>query len=163
MGGTTMELRSYWRIIARRWWLPVGLTLLTGILTLVMQKPWQERPAAYSATMRFNVGVQPERIPGVYTYDRYYTLLTSEYLVDDLGEIVKSGLFAGAVSKRLADRSFGAVEIGTQLDIFGNAKRCSTLTVVTFPCDNKVVPVAAFILTRVLPLLNGVTAQTTEL
>ena len=97
-----MELRAYWKIICRRWWLPVGLALLVGALTLVMQKPWQPRPVTYSATMRFNVGIQPERIPGVYTYDRYYTMLTSEYLVDDLGEIVRSQAFAGAVSSRLA-------------------------------------------------------------
>jgi capsular polysaccharide biosynthesis protein len=97
-----MELIAYWRIIRRRWWLPVALALLTAVLTLVMQRPWQPRPAVYSASMRFNVGVQPERIPGVYTYDRYYTMLTSEYLVDDLGEIVRSGVFASAVSKRLA-------------------------------------------------------------
>ena len=54
-----MELRSYWRIILRRWWLPVGLAVAVGLLTLVMQKPWQPRPVSYSATMRFNVGIQP--------------------------------------------------------------------------------------------------------
>ncbi len=68
--------------------------------------------------MRFNVGIQPERLPGVYTYDRYYTMLTSEYLVDDLGEIVRSQRFAEAVSQRLADRGItvaaGAIGASTQ-------------------------------------------------
>jgi capsular polysaccharide biosynthesis protein len=68
--------------------------------------------------MRFNVGLQPERIPGVYTYDRYYTMLTSEYLVDDLGEIVRSQLFATAVSQRLAGQGIsvpaGAIGASTQ-------------------------------------------------
>ncbi|PKO23595.1 MAG: hypothetical protein CVU38_03140 [Chloroflexi bacterium HGW-Chloroflexi-1] len=113
-----MELRAYWRIIRRRWWLPVGLALLVGALTLVIQRPWQARPATYSATMRFNVGLQPERIPGVYTYDRYYTMLTSEYLVDDLGEIVRSQAFSRAVSERLADQEIvvpaGAIGASTQ-------------------------------------------------
>ena len=59
-----MELRTYWRIIRRRWWLPVGLALAVLALTLVMNRPWQARPPSYSATMRFNVGVQPERHPG---------------------------------------------------------------------------------------------------
>ncbi len=99
-----MELRAYWKIVARRWWLPVGLALAVAVITLVMQRPWQPRPAAYTASMRFNVGIKPERIPGVYTYDRYYTMLTSEYLVDDLGEIVRSQAFAAEVSKRLADQ-----------------------------------------------------------
>jgi len=113
-----MELRAYWRIIRRRWWLAVGLALLVGALTLVMQRPWQARPTTYSATMRFNVGIQPERIPGVYTYDRYYTMLTSEYLVDDLGEIVRSQVFSRAVSERLADQRItvpaGAIGASTQ-------------------------------------------------
>ena len=113
-----MELRAYWSIIRRRWWLPVGLALLVGALTLVMQRPWQPRPVSYSASMRFNVGIKPERIPGVYTYDRYYTMLTSEYLVDDLGEIVRSQAFAGAVSQRLADQGItvpaGAIGASTQ-------------------------------------------------
>lgn len=113
-----MELRTYWKIILRRWWLPVGLALLVGLLTLVIQKPWQARPASYNAAMRFNVGIAPERIPGVYTYDRYYTMLTSEYLVDDLGEIVRSQAFATAVSARLADQGIvvppGAISASTQ-------------------------------------------------
>jgi capsular polysaccharide biosynthesis protein len=113
-----MELRAYWRIIRRYWWLPVGLALLVAALTLVRQKPWQPRPVTYNATMRFNVGVKPERVPGVYTYDRYYTMLTSEYLVDDLGEILRSQVFAQEVSKRLADSGIavpaGAIGASTQ-------------------------------------------------
>lgn len=113
-----MELRAYWKILVRRWWLPVGLALLVGLLTLAMQKPWQSRPVTYSATMRFNVGIRPERIPGVYTYDRYYTMLTSEYLVDDLGEIVRSQAFAAEVSRRLDDQGIsvpaGAIGASTQ-------------------------------------------------
>jgi capsular polysaccharide biosynthesis protein len=113
-----MELRSYWRIIRRRWWLPVGLMLAVLVLTLAMQKPWRPRPSIYNATMRFNVGIQPERIPGVYTFDRYYTMLTSEYLVDDLGEIVRSQAFAQEVSRRLADQGVvvpaGAIGASTQ-------------------------------------------------
>jgi capsular polysaccharide biosynthesis protein len=99
-----MELREYWHIIRRRWWLPVGLAVAVGLLTVVMQRPWQPRPPSYTATMRFNVGIQPERLSDVYTYDRYYTMLTSEYLVDDMGEIVRSQRFAEEVSRRLADQ-----------------------------------------------------------
>jgi len=113
-----MELREYWHIVRRRWWLPVGLAVLVGVLTLVMQRPWQPRSPSYNATMRFNVGIQPERLSGVYTYDRYYTMLTSEYLVDDMGEIVRSQRFAEEVSRRLADRGItmpaGAIGASTQ-------------------------------------------------
>ncbi len=113
-----MELRSYWRIVRRRWWLPVGLALAVLALTLVVQRPWQARPPVYSAAMRFNVGIKPERIPGVYTFDRYYTMLTSEYLVDDLGEIVRSQAFAQEVSRRLEGQGIavpaGAIGASTQ-------------------------------------------------
>lgn len=113
-----MELKAYWRIIRRRWWLPVGLTAAVLVLTLAVTRPWQAQPPVYSATMRFNVGVQPERIPGVYTYDRYYTMMAAEYLVDDLGEIVRSSVFADAVSKRLVDQGItvaaGAIGASTQ-------------------------------------------------
>ena len=83
-----------------------------------MQRPWQAKPTTFSASMRFNVGIQPERIPDVYTYDRYYTMLTSEYLVDDLGEIVRSQVFAQEVSRRLAEKGIvvpaGAIGASTQ-------------------------------------------------
>jgi capsular polysaccharide biosynthesis protein len=113
-----MELRAYWKIIRRYLWLPLGLALAVLALTLAMQRPWQPRPPSYVASMRFNVGVTPERIPGVYTYDRYYTMLTSEYLVDDLGEIVRSQAFTDAVSRRLAGQGVtvppGAISASTQ-------------------------------------------------
>ncbi len=113
-----MELHEYWHIIVRRWWLPVGLALLVAALTLVQQRPWRPHPPTYQASMRFNVGLQPERIPGVYTYDRYYTMLTSEYLVDDLSEIVRSQVFTDEVSRRLAAQGItvppGAIGASTQ-------------------------------------------------
>jgi capsular polysaccharide biosynthesis protein len=113
-----MEFREYWRIIRRRWWLPVGLAVAVALLTVVMQRPWVPRPPSYTAGMRFNVGVQPQRLSDAYTYDRYYTMLTSEYLVDDMGEIVRSQRFAEEVSRRLADQGIavpaGAIGASTQ-------------------------------------------------
>jgi capsular polysaccharide biosynthesis protein len=113
-----MELREYWHIIRRRWWLPVGLAVAVGLLTVVMQQPWLPRSPSYTASMRFNVGVQPQRLSDAYTYDRYYTMLTSEYLVDDMGEIVRSQRFAEAVSRRLADQGIavppGVIGASTQ-------------------------------------------------
>ena len=58
-----MELRAYWAVVMRRWWLPVGLALLVAAITLIVQRPWQPRPVGYNVSMRFNVGIQPERIP----------------------------------------------------------------------------------------------------
>lgn len=114
-----MELRQYWHIIRRRWWLPVGLVVLVGLFSLLTLRPWETRPTVYTATLRFNVGLQPEpRTADYYTYDRYYTWLGSEYLIDDLSEIVKGSAFAEAVSARLAGSGLtvtpGAIQGSTQ-------------------------------------------------
>jgi capsular polysaccharide biosynthesis protein len=97
-----MELREYWSILRRRWWLPVVLALLVGLLSLVQMRPWQPAPPSYTASMRMLVGVLPAAEQDVTAYDpRYYAWLTSEYLVDDFTEVVRSQLFAQNVSERL--------------------------------------------------------------
>lgn len=101
-----MELRAYWEIIRRRWWLPLLLAGLVAILSAVQLRPWVTPPPSYTASMRLLVGVLPATDAPDAAYDpRYYAWLTSEYLVDDFTEVVRSGLFARAVSARLADQS----------------------------------------------------------
>lgn len=101
-----MELREYWQIIRRRWWLPVILTLLVGLLSALQLKPWRPQPVSYNATMRMLVGVLPASNNNATAYDpRYYAWLTSEYLVDDFTEVVRSELFAKKVSARLAQKA----------------------------------------------------------
>jgi len=110
-----MELRKYWEIVRRRWWLPVGLVGLVLVISLL----WPQRaPAVYQASLRFTVGLEPEpRTGDYYTYDRYYTWLTSEYIIDDFSEVVKSQAFAQGVSSRLSDQEIqvppGAIQGST--------------------------------------------------
>jgi len=94
-----MELRQYWAIIRRWWWIPVLTVLLTLALTLVTQRPWQVQPAAYTTSLSFSVGVQPQSQAS--GEEAYYTALASEYLLDDLAEVVRGSEFAAAVSQRL--------------------------------------------------------------
>lgn len=94
-----MELRQYWAIIRRWWWIPVLTVLLTAALTLLTQRPWQARPAAYTTSLSFSVGVQPQDPAS--GEEAYYTALASEYLIDDLAEVVRGSEFAAAVSQRL--------------------------------------------------------------
>ena len=93
-----MELRLYWHIVRRR----SGVILLLLLVVLASYVGFRQEPAlSYTANMRFVVGIQPE--PGAgsyYTYDRYYTWLTAEYLIDDLSEVVKSHAFAARVGER---------------------------------------------------------------
>ena len=102
-----MELREYWSILRRRWWIPVLLGSLVALISLVQLRPWQARPPAFAASLRMLVGVLPAAGEDVAAYydPRYYAWLTSEYLVDDFTEVVRSELFAANVSKRLADQN----------------------------------------------------------
>jgi capsular polysaccharide biosynthesis protein len=95
-----MELREYWRILWRRWWILVGLILLVLAGTLVFRT---HPTPMYQATMRFTIGVSPESDSERLTIDPLYSAyLASEYIADDFTEIVKSESFAGDVSARLA-------------------------------------------------------------
>lgn len=114
-----MELRAYWAIVRRRWWLPVVIVALTAAWWVAARRPWQPHPTTYTTALSFSVGVRPEPRTGhYYTYDRYYTWLASEYLVDDLSEVVRRSEFAAAVSRRLAEQGIavppGAIQGSTQ-------------------------------------------------
>ena len=126
-----MELRTYFRILKRWWWIPTALFVLTLLFTLFTQKPWRPRPPTYVVGMSFSVGVRPQHLPDDYTYDGYYTALSSEYLVDDFSELVKGSEFAAAVSQRLADEGIvvapGQIQGLTQT---GKLHRILTVTVV---------------------------------
>lgn len=90
--------------------------LLTAALTLATQRPWQARPAAYTTSLSFSVGVQPQDPAS--GEEAYYTALASEYLIDDLAEVVRGSEFAAAVSQRLQAQGIavppGALQGATQ-------------------------------------------------
>jgi capsular polysaccharide biosynthesis protein len=96
-----MELRQYWRIVYKRLWIVIALVAIVLVSSLVFRP---RPPALYQTSMRFTVAVEPESRGGdYYAYDRYYTWMASEYLVDELTEIVGSEAFARAVSEELAN------------------------------------------------------------
>ena len=100
-----MEFRQYWQIFRRRWWIPFLLMALVAIFSVIQLRPWQPSPPFYNASMRMLVGVLPAADADVAEYDpRYYAWLTSEYLVDDFTEVVRSDLFAQNVSGRLSQQ-----------------------------------------------------------
>jgi len=94
-----MELREYWRIVRRRLWLVVGLALVVLVASLIARSP---KPELFQVTSRFTVGLQPQPVTGeYYAYDHYYAWLASEYLADDLAEVVAGAAFAGEVAAEL--------------------------------------------------------------
>lgn len=92
-----MELRLFWRIVKRRLWVVLVL-LLAFALSYVVAGP--ESSTSFVATMRYTIGIRPEQASEeYYGYDRYYTWLTAEYLIDDFAEVAKSRVFAQDVAK----------------------------------------------------------------
>ncbi|MHB0870010.1 MAG: YveK family protein [Chloroflexota bacterium] len=129
-----MELREYWAIVARRWPLIGVVTILTFAASLSMV--WFG-PSYYKSELKLAVGVKPEPAPppgqkDYYSYDRYYTWLTSEYLVDDLGEVIKSDSFLKEVSQspRLNGMPIGKEAIRRDLSV-KKTHRILTIVVTT--------------------------------
>jgi len=99
-----MELREYWSIIRRRWWLPVAVTLVALIASTAVGV---RGAAAYKTDMRLAVSTIPTSDPGsALGYDPiYYSNLDSEYLADDMSELMTSRAFADDVKRELATSS----------------------------------------------------------
>jgi capsular polysaccharide biosynthesis protein len=92
-----MELRQYWRIIWRRWWL---IAALVGIVLAVSLVTYSEPDPAYVASMRFAIGIEGDEPVNTVSGDgRSDAWLASEYLADDLSEVLKGGDFAARISK----------------------------------------------------------------
>src|SRR5581483_4112994 len=93
------EIREYWRILRARWYIPVGLTVLTVVFSLLTTHP---PPPTYVATIRLTIGVNAD--PNVIGQDPVLgAYQASEYIRDDFVEILSSDLFAGDVNATLND------------------------------------------------------------
>ncbi len=94
-----MELRQYWRILWRRWWLIAVVLLVVLIVSLVT---YRAPEPAYNAGMRFSVGIEgAEPVTAASGEGRSDAWLASEYLADDLSEVLKGGVFAEQISQQV--------------------------------------------------------------
>ncbi len=131
-----MELRRYWRIVKRRLWIVLVLLAASALSYLLFAPP---QTVSYTAGMRFVIGLEPEQKPDVYTYDRYYTWMTAEYLIDDLAEVVKSHAFAQDVSALSGvNVAPGAIQGATAS---GKLHRILTVNI-TWPHREQLVPIS---------------------
>jgi capsular polysaccharide biosynthesis protein len=96
-----MELREYWSIIRRRWWLPVAITLVALVAATAVGV---RGAAAYKTDMRIAISTIPTPDPNATLYydPTYYSNLDSEYLADDMSEFMTSRGFADEVTRELA-------------------------------------------------------------
>lgn len=111
-----MELRHYFGIVRRFWPLVVGLPLLVALLTIGL---WVWGPQRYGllVTMQVNqreIASDPAAVT-LPDYNNYNSWAASEYVVDDLLQIVQTQQFAKDV---VAD-----IQINNQRDLDPNAVR----------------------------------------
>jgi capsular polysaccharide biosynthesis protein len=95
-----LQIWEYWRIVRRRLWLVV---LLPAVALVTSAYLAVSGPTAYCSNMKLGVSVIPVTGYGPNPqYDpQYYAILSSEYLADDLTEILRSNPFAQDVSAEL--------------------------------------------------------------
>jgi succinoglycan biosynthesis transport protein ExoP len=94
-----VELKQYSAVIRRNWHIVALCTLAAFAAATILAL---RGPAAYQATMRLAISVIPDpRVGDFFKYDSYYSWLASEYLADDLSEVLKSDAFAQDVSAEL--------------------------------------------------------------
>ncbi len=94
-----MELREYWRVIGRRWWLVATVVLVVALVSAITYRP---PPEAWTASMRFAIGIEGEEpVLAVSGKGRSDAWLASEYLADDLSEVLKGGAFAARISDQV--------------------------------------------------------------
>ncbi len=94
-----MELRTYWKILIRRWWLvvaPVAIAVVAVYVAVSYAPPGTN----YQIVMRFTAGTPPAGLSE--DYDRYYSWLTSEYIANGLADAADGNIFAQAIASRLA-------------------------------------------------------------
>jgi len=99
-----MELREYWNIVRRRWWLPAAIALVALLASAGVAL---RGATAYRTDMRIAISTIPTPNPNsVLYYDPiYYSNLDSEYLADDMSELLTSHAFAEEVMRELATNS----------------------------------------------------------
>lgn len=94
-----MELRAYASVLRRHARMIGLITLAALILSIGLAF---RGPTAYTASMRLAISVVPDpRVGDFFKYDSYYAWLSSEYLADDLSEVLKSEAFAADVSAEM--------------------------------------------------------------
>ncbi len=129
-----MELRTYWKILLRRWWLIVAPVLVVAAYVAAAYAP---PGPTYQVVMRFAAGTKPAGLSE--DYDRYYPWLASEYIANGLADVAETGAFAEAVAVRLGEPDLAA-EIQRRI-VTDNAQ--SILVVyLTWPDAKQIVAVA---------------------
>lgn len=95
-----MELREYGRILLRRWWLLLLLPLLVGLASFLAS---EEPPVSYGYRLQYNISFVPTEGENLNQDPTLSAVQASEYIADDLTEILRGTTFASYVQEYLPD------------------------------------------------------------
>ena len=132
-----MELKVYWKVLLRRWWLVVAPVLVVLVYIAATYAP---PGTAYQVVMRFAAGTKPAGLSQ--DYDRYYPWLTSEYVANGLADVAETGAFAQAVSARLAEAGLDIPPGAIQPAIVTDNAQSILVVYLTWPDAAHIVAVA---------------------
>jgi capsular polysaccharide biosynthesis protein len=98
-----VELKYYLSMLRRRWVPVVAVPALVAVLVLVQVLA---SDPSYAASAQLTVTRSPQQ-PEIeeFRYNEYYLFLASEFMVDDLVEVVRGNIFAQDVHQRILDES----------------------------------------------------------
>ena len=153
-----MELRTYWKILLRRWWLVVAPVV---VVTLYVALTYAPPAPVYRVVMRFAAGTEPAGLSE--DYDRYYPWLTSEFVARGLADVAETGAFAKAVASRLAEAGYEIDPGAIQPAIFTDYAQSILVVYLTWPDEEQSKTVADAITTELtengaayFPQLEGI-------
>ena len=132
-----MELRVYWKILIRRWWLVVVPIFVVALYTAATYSP---PGPTYQVVMRFAAGTRPAGFSE--DYDRYYPWLTSEYVANGLSDVAVTGAFAQAVASRLAEAGYETSPSAIQPAIVADNAQSILVVYLTWPDAEQIVAIA---------------------
>ncbi|MGD9030358.1 MAG: hypothetical protein PVG25_11140 [Anaerolineae bacterium] len=132
-----MELRTYARILLRRWWLVVAPVVVVAVYVVATHAP----PVTnHQVVMRFSTGTEPAGLS--VDYDRYYPWLTSEYVANGLADVAETGVFAQAVAARLRQAGQDVTPGAVQGAIVTDNAQSILVVYLTWPDPQQIVALA---------------------
>jgi capsular polysaccharide biosynthesis protein len=153
-----MELRTYWKILIRRWWLVVAPMVVVVVYVAISYAP---SGTNYQVVMRFTAGTKPAGLSE--DYDRYYSWLTSEYIANGLADAADGNVFAQAVASRLAEAGHEIKPEEIQPRIVTDNAQSILVVYLTWPNAEQIVAVAEAIVAEMttngaayFPQLEGI-------
>lgn len=96
-----MEIMHYYRALRRKW---IFLLIVPALVTLFVAYQFLQYDPTYTASARVTVTRAPQQIETEdYRYNEYYLYLASEFMLDDMVELVQGNVFARDIIQILND------------------------------------------------------------